>query len=124
MRREAIGYQGKKSAIDYSVARRVNRLFRVLEHRFRDDERIWLSHVAFLERMGWRADVGKVYRGMLRFHMLRPQVWARAARFEWQEAEKERDRQWENARKLLLEGLRFNPKSEDLLREVTLLRNY
>ncbi len=52
LRRDAMGgYEGKKSAIDYSVARRVNRLFRILEHRFADDQRVWLSHVAFLKRM-------------------------------------------------------------------------
>ena len=144
LRRESTGFQGKKAAIDYSVARRINRLFRVLEHRFHEDEGVWLSHVAFLKRMvsrqriallplcklnpppwppvpsqTWRSDVGKVYRGMLRFHMLRADVWARAARFEWREAEEERDRRWENARKIMLDGLRVIPDSEELLREVS-----
>ncbi len=61
--------------------------------------------------------MGKVFRGMLRFHMLDTSVWARAARFEWEEAEEDKDRRWENARKLLLEGLRFNAGSTELLRE-------
>lgn len=114
-----MGFQGKKSAIDYSVVRRINRLFKILEHRFgSDDQRIYLSHVAFLERMGWRADMGKVYRDMLRFHMLKVDAWIRAARFEWKDPEKEGLKKWENGRKLLLEGLRFNQGSEVILREV------
>ena len=57
--------------------------------------------------------MGKVFRAMLKFHMYDAGLWARAARYETEEADKA-----ENARKLLLEGLRFNKESEELWREV------
>lgn len=132
-RREAMDFKKKKDKIDYAVARRITKLFRVLEHRFPDDRRIWVSHAAFLERMGWDGDVGKTYRAALRFHALEPEMWIRAARYEWM-AERREDEEglskrevrrrrktskWENARKLMLEGRRFNPQSADMIREVS-----
>ena len=38
----------KKDDIDYAIARRINKLFRILEHRFAADLKIWSSHIAFL----------------------------------------------------------------------------
>ena len=49
--RQKIGYLHKKDEIDYSIARRVNKLYKILEHRFQSDEKIWMSHVDFLKRM-------------------------------------------------------------------------
>ncbi len=56
---------------------------------------------------------------MLKYHMYKEELWLRAAMFEMEE-----DEGIENARKLLLEGLRYNAQSKNLWREVTRLSAY
>ena len=41
----------KKEEIDYAVARRITKLYKILEHRFQSDVKVWLSHIDFLKRM-------------------------------------------------------------------------
>ena len=45
------GYLHKKEEIDYAVARRITKLYKILEHRFQSDVKVWLSHIDFLKRM-------------------------------------------------------------------------
>ena len=45
---QKIDYGHKKDEIDFAIARRINRLFKILEHRFSADLKIWSSHIAFL----------------------------------------------------------------------------
>jgi len=109
-----MGYHGQKGQIDYKVIDRVNKLFGILEKRFYPDKKIWLSHVAFLERLGWKDAVDRTYSKMLQKHPLDVEVWVRASRFLW----RQHGQRWEMARERLLTGLRMNKGSEEeLLRE-------
>ena len=45
---QKIDYGHKTDEIDFAIARRINRLFKILEHRFSADLKIWSSHIAFL----------------------------------------------------------------------------
>ena len=45
------GYLHKKEEIDYAVARRITKLYKILQHRFQSDVKVWLSHIDFLKRM-------------------------------------------------------------------------
>ena len=58
MRRDKIGYLHKKNEIDGSIAKRINQLFRIAEHRFGQmDAKLWITHLAFLKRIDW---IGKL----------------------------------------------------------------
>ena len=115
LRRKKIGYFHKKDDIDLAVAKRINKMFKIIEHRFGgQDEKIYLSHVDFLKKMNWKEHVGKTYKVMLRQHVYKPELWITAAKYEF-EGEMNAD----SARKIFLEGLRFNKDSKALYREVS-----
>ena len=65
MRRESTGYEHKKSEIEGGIRVRINKLFKILEHRFQSDVSIWLSHIQFLKSSGWEASVSRIYLRML-----------------------------------------------------------
>ena len=65
MRRESTGYEHKKSEIEGAIRVRINKLFKILEHRFQSDVSVWLSHIHFLKSSGWEASVSRIYLRML-----------------------------------------------------------
>ena len=113
IRREQSKYTNKKNEIDYAIAKRINKLFRILEHRFSGDLMVWSSHIAWLKEMDWTETVGKVYRRMLQVHPDKVKLWIAAARFELEE----NIGNVENARTIYMEAMRFHPESIELLLE-------
>jgi len=110
IRRENIGYQHKKSEIEGAMRTRINKLFRILEHRFQSDVTVWLSHLEFLQKQaGWEAAVSKVYLRMLQVHSDKPALWVAAAKYEFEEMNNP-----DNGRQIMLRGLRFLPSSQPL----------
>ena len=88
MRRDKIGYLHKKNEIDGNIAKRINGLFRILEHRFGSlDAKIWISHLAFLQRMDWKVEAGKVLKRMTQILAHQEQIWIFAARFQRSQTE-------------------------------------
>jgi len=112
MRRESIGYEHKKSEIEGGIRVRINKLFKILEHRFQSDVGIWLSHIQFLKGSGWEASVSRIYLRMLQVHSDKPGLWVAAAQWEFETLGNE-----DNGRQILLRGLRFLPTSWTLHRE-------
>ncbi|TRY69232.1 hypothetical protein TCAL_13328 [Tigriopus californicus] len=112
MRREKTGYFHKKDEIEFAIAKRINRMFRITEHRFGHEIKIWLSHIDFLKKMKWDAAVGRIYRRMLKVHVHEIGLWVAAAKYEMEECGRS-----ENARQVMFEALRFHPKSQTLYRE-------
>jgi len=112
MRRESIGYEHKKSEIEGGIRVRINKLFKILEHRFQSDVSIWLSHIQFLKSSGWEASVSRIYLRMLQVHSDKPGLWVAAAQWEFEALGNE-----DNGRQILLRGLRFLPTSWTLHRE-------
>ena len=53
MRRESTGYKHKQGEIEGSIRTRINKLFKIMEHRNQSDVAIWLSHIQFLRSVGW-----------------------------------------------------------------------
>ena len=46
LRRDKIGYLHKKNEIDDAIAKRINKLFKITEHRFGQvDDKIWITHL-------------------------------------------------------------------------------
>jgi len=112
MRRESTGYEHKKSEIEGAIRVRINKLFKILEHRFQSDVSVWLSHIHFLKSSGWEASVSRIYLRMLQVHSDKPGLWVAAAQWEFETLGNE-----DNGRQILLRGLRFLPTSWTLHRE-------
>lgn len=112
IRRESTGYHHKQAEIEGSVKNRINKLFKILEHRNQSDLTIWLSHIHFLKTQGWEEAVSRLYLRILQVHNDKPGLWVESARWEFEDVGSA-----ENARKILLRGLRFLPKSWILHRE-------
>ena len=118
IRRDQSQYMNKKNEIDYAIAKRINKLFRILEHRFAGDLMIWSSHMAFLKEMKWTEQIGKIYRRMLQVHPEKVDLWISAGRYELgNNASNKNANNIENARTIFMEGLRFHPRSIPLLLE-------
>ena len=45
--------------------RRINKLFKILEHRNQQDVSTWLSHIQFLKTNGWEDGVSRLYLRLL-----------------------------------------------------------
>jgi len=112
MRRENIGYQHKKAEIEGAIRTRINKLFKILEHRFQSDVSVWLSHIQFLQQVNWESSVSRVYLRMLQVHSDKPGLWVSAAKWEFEKVNNP-----DNGRQIMLRGLRFLPKSWTLHRE-------
>jgi len=112
MRRESTGYHHKQAEIEGSIKTRINKLFKILEHRNQSDVKIWLSHIQFLKTSGWEEAVSRLYLRLLQVHNDKPGLWIEAARWEFEDMGSA-----ENGRKVMLRGLRFLPKSWILQRE-------
>jgi len=112
LRRENIGYQHKKAEIEGGIKVRINKLFKIMEHRFQSDVAVWLSHIKFLEEAHWESSVSKIYLRMLQVHSSKPGLWVAAAKWEFNNLGNA-----DNGRKIMLRGLRFLPKSWAMHRE-------
>ena len=91
-----------------------------MEHRNQQDVSIWLSHIQFLKTNGWEDGVSRLYLRLLQVsdaltcywimsspstsqvHNDKPSLWIEAAKWEF-----ENEGSAENARKILLRGLRL-----------------
>lgn len=117
LRRDKLGYLHKKAQIDDAIINRINRLLRVSEQRFgHDDAKLWLTHVAFLNRQGWDAEARKVLQRFLQARAHHEETWLWAARHEL-----EVNHNVENARNVLVDGIKFHPMSRDIFREAFVL---
>ena len=48
---------------------RINKLFKILEHRNQQDVSTWLSHIQFLKTNGWEDGVSRLYLRLLQVRM-------------------------------------------------------
>ena len=48
---QKIGYHHKKSEIDHTIAKRINKIFNMAVSRFPSDTKIWLSQIEFCKKM-------------------------------------------------------------------------
>lgn len=111
-RRKRLRITDKKSDIDLAIARKVNQLFKKAVLRFKDDVKLWMSHIEFCSRMGWENAVSTMYARMLQLHSHRPEIWVAAAKWEMEDHNSP-----ETARQVLQRGLRFNENSHLLWHE-------
>eukprot|EP00090_Calanus_glacialis_P009595 TRINITY_DN17984_c0_g1_i1.p1 TRINITY_DN17984_c0_g1~~TRINITY_DN17984_c0_g1_i1.p1 ORF type:complete len:572 (-),score=233.17 TRINITY_DN17984_c0_g1_i1:52-1767(-) len=112
IRRENTGYHHKKAEIEGGIRTRVNKLYKILEHRFQSDVNIWLSHIQFLKTVKWDSSVSRIYLRLLQVHNDKPRLWVAAAKWEFEHVGNP-----DNGRQIMLRGLRFLPTSWVLHRE-------
>jgi len=112
IRRESTGYQHKKAEIEGGIKTRINKLYKILEHRFQSDVNIWLSHIQFLKTIKWDSSVSRIYLRLLQVHSDKPRLWVAAAKWEFEHVGNP-----DNGRQIMLRGLRFLPSSWVLHRE-------
>ncbi|XP_067003125.1 U3 small nucleolar RNA-associated protein 6 homolog [Anabrus simplex] len=112
VKREKLGLIQKKAEIDYSIANRVNKLFKQAVFRFQDDVRIWLAYYRFCKQVRFYSTVSRMLVRMLQVHSDKPLLWKLAAQWEFEDCHSV-----ENARQFLLRGLRFHPDSKVLYTE-------
>jgi len=112
IRRESTGYQHKKAEIEGGIKTRINKLYKILEHRFQSDVNIWLSHIQFLKSIKWDSSVSRIYLRLLQVHSDKPRLWVAAAKWEFEHVGNP-----DNGRQIMLRGLRFLPSSWVLHRE-------
>ncbi|XP_063228189.1 U3 small nucleolar RNA-associated protein 6 homolog [Bacillus rossius redtenbacheri] len=106
VRRQKMGLSGSKADIEYSIANRLNRLFRIAVTVFKDDIRIWAWYLSFCKRVGFHSSASNMLARMLAIHSDKPSLWKCAATVEFEEMNSV-----ENARQYLMRGLRFHPES-------------
>jgi len=111
IRRDEIGYAHKKGQIETAIRNRINKLYKILCHRWQADVKVWLSHVDWLTKMGWKSSVSKINLRLLQVHSGSAKLWIAAAKYEFENGSAE------NGRQIMLRGLRFLPKSKELHRE-------
>ncbi|XP_071442395.1 U3 small nucleolar RNA-associated protein 6 homolog [Hetaerina americana] len=112
-RREKLGIFSNKSEIDYTIANRVNTLFKQTCLKFVKDYNLCKDYINFCQKMRFNASVGHTLDIMLRVHGQNYEgLWKFASQWEMKEGHS-----MENARKYLLHGLRFHPESKVLYAE-------
>ena len=75
------------------------------------DAKLWITHLAFLKRMDWKAESGKILERFVQTLSHKEEIWIFAARFQL-----EHQKSMDVARTLLLKGLRFHKDSIQLYR--------
>ncbi|KAK0173015.1 hypothetical protein PV328_006270 [Microctonus aethiopoides] len=106
-RREKFGNTFKKSDIDYTIANKVNSLYRQAIFKFQEDLRFWIAYMKFCKQVRFHGSVSRMIVKMLQVHQDKPKCWHIAARWEIEES-----KNIINARKFLLRGLHFHPDSQ------------
>jgi len=111
-RRKRLGYEFKKEDIDYSICRRIARIFREALIRFRSDVNLWVTQLEFCKTAQWKAQGTRVVSEMLKVHTNKPDLWVMGALYEFESNDSP-----DTARRVMLRGLQFNPDSKLLYLE-------
>ncbi|XP_015518125.1 U3 small nucleolar RNA-associated protein 6 homolog [Neodiprion lecontei] len=106
-RRDKLGINQKKSDIDYTIANKVNVLYKQAIFKFQDDLRFWIAYMKFCKHVRFHSSISRMMGRMLQVHQDKPKCWHIAARWEAEEAHN-----IQNARQFLLRGLHFHPDSQ------------
>ncbi|XP_023329988.1 U3 small nucleolar RNA-associated protein 6 homolog [Eurytemora carolleeae] len=100
LRRDEIGYHHKKGHIENGIKTRINKLYKILCHRWQSDTKIWLSYIDWLNKMKWKSSVSKTNLRLLQVHNNNPKLWIAAAKYEFENGAAE------NGRQILLQDFR------------------
>ncbi|XP_061585280.1 U3 small nucleolar RNA-associated protein 6 homolog [Cololabis saira] len=111
-RRAHVHYQFKREEVEFPIIHRINSIFRRATKKWKDDMKLWLSHVAFCKKWATKGEISKVFSSLLAIHPDKPALWIMAAKSELEDRSSS-----ESARHLFLRALRFHPTSHKVYQE-------
>ncbi|CAF1959562.1 unnamed protein product [Rotaria magnacalcarata] len=111
LRREKLklGRIYKKDEIDLAIKRRVERLFRSVCHRFKNDINLWLTFIEFLKKQHDYSTASSTFTNALHTHGNKYWLWIMAAKFELETMVSP-----SSARSLFQRALRLMPQEKKL----------
>lgn len=106
-RRKKLQINAKKNDIDYSIANKINSLYKAAIFRFQDDFRFWIAYMTFCKQVKFKACVSRMIGKMIQAHQNNPKCWHIASKWEMEE-----NKNLDNAKKYIFAGLRTHPDSQ------------
>ncbi|KAK9458022.1 U3 small nucleolar RNA-associated protein 6-domain-containing protein [Dipodascopsis uninucleata] len=107
------------SISEWAGTRRIYFVFDRATKKFSGDISLWIQFLEFTKQQKANNVSSKIFNTVLRLHPLVPSLWILAAQYEIDE-----NGNVEAARNLMKRGLKFNPESEQLIREYSKLEVY
>ncbi|XP_058799936.1 U3 small nucleolar RNA-associated protein 6 homolog isoform X2 [Phymastichus coffea] len=107
LRRKKFGITKNKSDLDFTIANKINHLYKEAIYRFQDDLRFWIAYITFCKHFKFNSCASRMISRMLLVHSDKPKCWHIAARWELEE-----NKNFENARDFLLKGLHVHNNSQ------------
>lgn len=112
LRRDKLRIGDKKTDIEYSIAKRVVKLYQVVLTYFQSDVRMWMSYINFCTQTKFTTVVTQAFRQMLQIHADQKNLWLFAAKWEVSET-----KNIDGALNYLKTGLHHHPDSKELYSE-------
>ncbi|XP_011495959.1 PREDICTED: U3 small nucleolar RNA-associated protein 6 homolog isoform X2 [Ceratosolen solmsi marchali] len=112
-RRERYGITQMKSDIDFTIANKINHLYKDAILKFQDDLRFWIAYMKFCKHVKFHSCISRMIGRMLSIHQDKPKCWHIAALWEIEENNNQ-----QNAKNFLLRGLHFHPDSKLLYTDI------
>ncbi|CAH2242741.1 jg11899 [Pararge aegeria aegeria] len=109
LRRRQAKLTEKRKDIEYSIAKRLNKVFKQFVYRYQNDVAIYFEYIKFCQSVGFDYAVSAILGQMLQIHGDKPKMWQMASKWESKE-----QNNLENARNFLLKGIHRHPDSEIL----------
>ncbi|XP_039755815.1 U3 small nucleolar RNA-associated protein 6 homolog [Pararge aegeria] len=109
LRRRQAKLTEKRKDIEYSIAKRLNKVFKQFVYRYQNDVAIYFEYIKFCQSVGFDFAVSAILGQMLQIHGDKPKMWQMASKWESKE-----QNNLENARNFLLKGIHRHPDSEIL----------
>ncbi|XP_030025221.2 U3 small nucleolar RNA-associated protein 6 homolog [Manduca sexta] len=113
LRRKQTKLSEKKKEIEYSIAQRLNRLFKQFIYRFQNDVQVYFEYIRFCRGVGFKQAISGIIGQMLQVHGDKPNMWLMASKWESEE-----ENNLENAKGFLIKGIQRHPDSEALYLEL------
>jgi U3 small nucleolar RNA-associated protein 6 len=95
--------------IEVPVVKRIHKLFELACTRFKEDVKLWLSHIEFCKQKHEKKRASRLFTSLLKIHPHNADVWILAAKHEL-----EQRLSMQNARGLLQQAIGTNPECRQL----------
>ncbi|GAB6031011.1 U3 snoRNP protein [Chamberlinius hualienensis] len=102
-----------KEDVERVIEKKIKRLYKAVINSNKADLKLWQGYITVCRERRWFSGIEKLYIEMLKCHTDKPEIWIAAAKWDFEE-----NASIESARKTLLRGIRFNPNSHILYREL------
>lgn len=108
-RRDKFRVFEKKDDIEYSITKRITKLYRMALVYFKSDVNLWMSYINYCTQTRFLNVVTEAYKQMVNVHGDKVWVWRKAAKWELSEM-----KNTEGALVILRNGIHHHPESKEL----------